>query len=220
MLRWRSERLVADMNRINPNQGTWDDAQQLMHRWGAWGHYDGSCTATSCRYEIRIVNSSFYEPNVKRHAWLDWLFQHDYLDLYEWFGGRSAEVYVSFSVNNGIIWKKIVSVGYTVPRKKLRLNNEYELTLIVSVIGLQHKDETVGQFGILNSDGELSHYPYYKVISPGGCINCNMKYVYYNDRTPPDTIKQLTSFDFSCFTRFNPCTEFAQLLPAVKEWNP
>jgi hypothetical protein len=136
-------------------------------------------------------------------------------------GGRSAEVVGSFSVNNGIIRKKNVSVGYTVPLKKIRADDESELTLIVNVVGLQQQDETMGEFGILNSDGELSHYLYYKVMSRGGCmINCQIRFVYYNDHTPPDIIKQLTSFDFSCFTRFNPCTEFGQLLPAIKDWNP
>ncbi len=117
MLRWRAEQLVADMQKINLNQSIWSDAQQLMHRWGAWGHYDGSCTAISCKYEIRIVNSSFYDPQVRGYIWSDWLFQHDYLDLYEWLGGRSAEAFGSFSVNNGIVSKKIVSVAYSVPLK-------------------------------------------------------------------------------------------------------
>lgn len=220
MLRWRSERLVADMRRINPSQSTWVDAQQLMHRWGVWGHYDGSCTAVSCKYEIRIVNSSFYDPHVKRNVWLDWPIQHDYFDLYEWLGGRSVELYGSFLVNDGIIRKKNISLGYTIPLKKIRVDGEYELTLIINVVGLQQRDETIGEFGILNSDGELSRYPYYKAMSRGGITNGEMRYVYYNDHTPPDIVMQLTSFDFSCFTRLNPCTEFGQLLPAVKEWNP
>jgi len=220
ILRWHAERLMADMHQIRLYQSTWADAQRLMHRWGAWGHYDGSCTATSCKYEIRIVNSSFYDPQVRGYIWSDWLFQHDYLDLYEWLGGRSAEAFGSFSVNNGIVSKKIVSVAYSVPLKKIRVENEFEWTFVVTVIGLQRGDETMGEFGMLNTDGELSRYPYYKVTNRGETLNGQIKYVYYNEHTPPDTIKQLTSFDFSCFTRFNPCTEFGQLLPAVKEWNP
>jgi hypothetical protein len=53
-LRWRAERLSADMHQIRLHQSTWTDAQQLMHRWGGWGHYDGSCTAASCMYEIEM----------------------------------------------------------------------------------------------------------------------------------------------------------------------
>src|SRR6185369_5315466 len=54
MLRWRAERLLADMHQIRLYQSTWADAQRLMHRWGAWGHYDGSCTAASCTYKIEL----------------------------------------------------------------------------------------------------------------------------------------------------------------------
>jgi hypothetical protein len=40
LLRWRAERLMADMHQIRLYQSTWGDAQRLMHRWGAWGHYE------------------------------------------------------------------------------------------------------------------------------------------------------------------------------------
>ena len=45
---------MADMHQIRLYHSTWADAQKLMDRWGAWGHYDGSCTATECRYAIEI----------------------------------------------------------------------------------------------------------------------------------------------------------------------
>jgi hypothetical protein len=40
MLRWRAERLLAEIHQTRLYQSTWADAQQLMHRWGAWGHAD------------------------------------------------------------------------------------------------------------------------------------------------------------------------------------
>ena len=56
MLRWRAERLLADMHQIRLYQSTWADAQRLMHRWGTWGHYNGSCTSESCTYNISLSN--------------------------------------------------------------------------------------------------------------------------------------------------------------------
>src|SRR5580698_7204243 len=91
MLRWRAERLLADMHQIRLYQTTWADAQRLMHRWGAWGHYDGSCTAESCKFEIEMDNSP-------RHAWLVWLLRHDRLNLYQWFGGRDSGFRTNFTV--------------------------------------------------------------------------------------------------------------------------
>ena len=66
MLRWRAERLLADMHQIRLYQSTWADAQRLMHRWGAWGHYDGSCTAASCKYEIEMDSIAHYNPRIPR----------------------------------------------------------------------------------------------------------------------------------------------------------
>jgi hypothetical protein len=66
----------------------------------------------------------------------------------------------------------------------------------------------------------LTGHPYYKVGGPDGCMmNCEIKIVYYSTYTPPTEIQRLTSYDFSCFTRFNPCTEMEDLLPAAREWH-
>jgi hypothetical protein len=43
--------------------------------------------------------------------------------------------------------------------------------------------------------------------------------VYYSTRTPPSEIERLTSYDFSCFTRFHPCARIVDLLPAAVEWH-
>ncbi len=68
MLRWRAERLMADMHQIRLYQSTWADAQGPMYRWGAWGHYDGGCTATSCRYEIDLTDASWRAWNLARNG--------------------------------------------------------------------------------------------------------------------------------------------------------
>ena len=52
ILRWRAERLLADIRQIQMGKSTWADAQHLMHRWGEWGGYEGSCTAQHCNYQI------------------------------------------------------------------------------------------------------------------------------------------------------------------------
>jgi hypothetical protein len=47
------------MHQIRLYQSTWADAQRLMHRWGAWGHYEGTCTAASCKYEIEMDSIAY-----------------------------------------------------------------------------------------------------------------------------------------------------------------
>jgi hypothetical protein len=50
-------------------------------------------------------------------------------------------------------------------------------------------------------------------------INCQIGVAYYSTHTRPAEIERLTSYDFSCFTRFNPCAHIEDLLPAAKEWH-
>jgi hypothetical protein len=50
----RAKRLLADMQTIELHKSTWADAQGLMHRWGRYGNYSGTCTAESCRYSITV----------------------------------------------------------------------------------------------------------------------------------------------------------------------
>src|ERR1035437_3885420 len=57
ILRWRAERLLADIREIQMGKSTWADAQRLMTRWGEWGAYEGSCTAERCDYQIVLQDS-------------------------------------------------------------------------------------------------------------------------------------------------------------------
>jgi hypothetical protein len=50
-------------------------------------------------------------------------------------------------------------------------------------------------------------------------VNCQIGVAYYSTHTPPSEIMRLTSYSFSCFTRFNPCAHIEDLLPAAKEWH-
>lgn len=220
-LRRRAERLSADMHRIRLYQSSWTDAQRLMHRWGAWGHYDGSCTAESCTYSIEMAGLAFYSPHVPRHAWLDWLLMHDRFNLYQWFGGRGAAFRASFTVHNGTIWRESTGISVSVPRRRMRREDDFDPTLSVGAESYQRLHRTLeNPFVFMGGAEGLAHHPYYKVGRPDGCmINCRIGVVYYSTHTPPAEIERLTSYDFSCFTRFRPCAELEDLLPAAKEWH-
>lgn len=229
-LRWHAERLMADMHQIRLYQSTWADAQRLMHRWGTWGYYDGSCTAASCKYEIELDSHDRYNSRVPRSASLDWFLKHDRLNLYQWFGGRLSVFHASFTVHNGTIWRESTWIGVSVPRKKKRrvttvdtiLNSDdFDWTLSVGAGSHQRLNPTrEDTFRFTGGDESLAGHPYYKVGRPSGCkVLCEIVSVYYSTRTPPAEIERLTSYDFSCFTRFNPCARIVDLLPAAEEWH-
>jgi len=220
-LRWHAERLSADMHQIRLYHSTWADAQRLMDRWGAWGHYDGSCTALSCKYEIEMNSISHFNPRVRRHAWLDWLLAHDRFNLYQWFGGRSSTFLASFTVHEGTIWRQSAAISVSVPRRRIRRENDFDWTLSIGAGSYQRLHRTLeNPFVFMGGAEGLAEHPYYKVGRPGGCmINCQIGVVYYSTHTPPGEIERLTSYDFSCFTRLKACAELEDLLPAAKEWH-
>jgi hypothetical protein len=135
MLRWRAERLLADMHQIRLYQSTWADAQRLMTRWGAWGHYDGSCTAESCKYEIEMDSIANL---VQRHAWLSWLLRRDRLNLYQWFGGRDSGFRATFTVHDETIWRESSAIGVSIPRRRMHRYTDVD-TILVS----DHIDTTL-----------------------------------------------------------------------------
>jgi hypothetical protein len=230
MLRWHAERLSAEMNQIRLYQSTWADAQRLMRRWGAWGHYDGSCAAASCKYEIEMDSIAGYNPRVRRHPRLDWLLSHDRFNLYQWFGGRGSAFRASFTVHDGTIWRESTAIGVSVPRRRMKrdigvdtilVSDDVDESLSIGAVSYQRLHQTrENPFVYMGGEDQLAQHPYYKVGRPGGCmINCRMGVVYYSTQTPQPEIQWLTSYDFSCFTRFKPCAELEDLLPAANEWH-
>jgi hypothetical protein len=57
ILRWRAERLLADMREMQSHKSAWADAQKIMTRWGAWGSCEGSCTREKCGYTIVLEDT-------------------------------------------------------------------------------------------------------------------------------------------------------------------
>jgi hypothetical protein len=96
LLRRRAEELMADIHQIHLYRSTWADAQGLITRWGAWGHYDGTCTAAECRYQITLTDVS--------QSKFGWLIQHGGFRIYSLLGGRISRLGVSFTVQDGTIW--------------------------------------------------------------------------------------------------------------------
>jgi hypothetical protein len=114
-------------------------------------------------------------------------------------------------------------MGVSVPRRRIRTgnNDDFDWSLSVGAGSYQRLHRTLeNPFLFMGGAEGLSQHPYYKVGRPGGCmINCQMGVVYYSTHTPPAEIVRLTSYNFSCFTRFNPCMKIEDLLPAAREWH-
>ena len=212
LLRYRAEQLMADMHQVRLYQSTWADAERLMHRWGARGHYNGTCSAAQCVYQIALTDISYSK--------ISWLMQHGGFRIYSLFGGRPARLFASFTVHDGTIWRETTGISVTASPKLLSATDEFPLTLMVLTKSRQRLRQTKDDWWIMGADDQLAEHPYYKAGRPGGCkINCEEAVVTYSTRTPPAEIERLASFKSSCLTQFSSCMELEQLLPAAKEWH-
>lgn len=212
LLRYRAQELLADIHRIRLYQTTWADAQRLMNRWGAWGHYDGSCTAARCKYDIALTDITYSK--------FGRLIGYGGFRAYSLFGGRMTKLVVSFTVHDGTIWRETAGIAVAASPGLFSANDEFPLTLIVTTKSRQRLRESEDDWWIMGTDEQLAKHPYYKAGRPGGCeINCEEAVVTYSTRTPPAEIDRLTSFNLSCLTQFSSCVELDQLLPAAKDWH-
>jgi len=214
LLRWRSERLMADMHQIRLYESTWDDAHRLMHRWGRWGHYDGTCTAESCRYAITVEDAFHWSP-----TWARWAVQSGGWRIYNWLGGRFVLLTVSMTIQDGKVLRQTAGVSVTASLPLRASADESPLTLVVETKSRQRLRETMDDWWVMGGQEQLAQHPYYVAGRPGGCKpNCMEAVVTYSTRTPQAEIARLTAFNFSCFTSFRSCTRLEQLLPAAAEW--
>lgn len=218
LLRWRVERLMADMHRIRLYQTTWPEAQRLMSKWGAWGHCDGACTAEDCEYAITMANSFWGGVGVELPGWLRFILKVP--RVFSGLGGRLGILRATITVHNGTGWRTKDWVELDVPPEWFSSNpQDGEYSLILTVRSRQQLHPGFEQDRILGDIEQLAEHPYFVAGSPSGCEICLAGEVTYSTRTPQWQIDELTKFNFSCFTQWHPCRFLRDLYPATDYWH-
>jgi hypothetical protein len=223
LLRWRAEWLMADMHRIRLYQTTWPEAQEFMRRWGAWGHWEGSCTPEDCRYVVELGDWSWWgRADRGPNSLFVRALSHDRYNLYELLGGRPFAIHASFAVHKGTVCREMAGIMVTAAIPRLKPADDFPLTLMVGTSSRSALHPERKGHWILGSEDQLSEHPFFKAGRPGGCeVNCEDVDVAYSTRTAPEEIERLTTFNFRCLTPnpFQPCEDLADLLPAEKPWD-
>jgi hypothetical protein len=217
VLRHRAEQLLSDMHQIRLHQSTWQDAQKLMYRWGQWGHYEGQCTETGCRYRIILEDVVWMLGGRASERVMSPLRSLHAFDIYRWLGGRPTRIEVQFIVQDGTIWRTSITMMLEAPPRKMFDGYPYEIMVRTKSQQALRGSEDGGR--VLGSEDELAQHPYYKAGRPGGCTMCLLAGVTYSTLTPQPEINRLTDFDLSCITRWNACLQPRDLLPAAREWH-
>jgi len=196
--RHRSEVLLVDIQQLELRKSTWSDASKLMNRWGAWGHYDGSCTAVRCKYQIEISDFRGRFP---------YTFSYPLMVVSGWLGGRPFLIYASFEVREGIVWGKDFGVGIGVPPSWFS-RSDFGFTLLGGA-------KSVSRFSPVGQMPQLSLHRDYTIRRPGGCTGCKAVYVDFTPYASASDIQRLMNFNLSCMTRWKPCLEWEDIMPVA-----
>jgi hypothetical protein len=203
LLRHRAEALLSDIRQLEVRKSTWADAQKFMSRWGAWGHYDGSCTAAECEYHVVIADVA-HKGRVPYRLLLP------YIVIGGWLGGRPVLVTASFTLIDGLLWRKSFGAFIDVsPRSFFPAPtfDDHGYTLIGTATSASRLSRGLGP------EPQLALHRDYLIGRPGGCETCLMAYTRFTPDAQPSDVQRLMNFDLSCISRWRPCREREELMP-------
>lgn len=214
ILRWRADQLLADIRAIQMGHSSWNDAQQIMRRWGAWGKWAGSCDSQGCDYQIALqdissayptyfLNRGKVEPRSPGRHYSLWQRR-----LYSILGGRFVQVYAGVQVKNGIVWTKQYILGTSMYPRLPRTEDDWGYMLIAQAEG-------VTRFPLDRDRDIVRTHPEYSVESETPCTVC--KFIRAEFTPFADALIQESSLDFNidCITRWRACDTPAQIMPAA-----
>jgi hypothetical protein len=192
---------------------SWDDAQRLMNRWGAWGKWEGTCTWQSCDYQIVLQDgfqayATYYttaeEVHLRtpaRHC-CQWL-RRPYMAL----GGRFAEVYASIVVKDGVIWTKSFDVITGLyPNHQIQYVTEGDV-LVATADG-------VTRFAHPRRKQIEGHFEY-AIDALGTCSGCRYIESSFTPLADRSIVQQLFDFNLDCLSRWRECEDPGDIMPSA-----
>jgi hypothetical protein len=202
LLRWRANKLLADIRTLHAGHSTWSDVQHIMQQWNRWSATNGACSEQSCTYQVDLIQtlppSLIGNPNGSAKNWLARLTDH--------IGLRSSAVRAGFTVERGIVTTRWFGEQVTPPVRDWRVPADY-------VPYLSASSAEISQFHEHNAGQKLLH--------PNRLAQNKASYIAITFSPHEDPAEQsaLMDFSFSCITRLSPCENEGEILPeALRMW--
>jgi hypothetical protein len=223
LLHYRAVRLLNDFHSIRLRQSTWSDAQRLMSRWGAYGHYDGTCTTNECTYFITLMDvQSRIERPLDEYMAAHYPQSYSGITLGHIFsklGSRYAHIRVGFLVKDGIIQRsriaEIIGVASSDPSCDMNCDS---YALILQAVANDHLLAHQEDFWILGDEEQLAQHPDFKVGRPSGCESCMEVSVTFTPHVSQKELEHITAYNMSCFAALHVCRTLPEVLPAASDW--
>lgn len=200
--RRRAERLYSEIQAVEYGKTTLAQTQTTFREWRPAYDASGPYTVNDCPAVITIgdfayAHSEFFEnhPRVLR--------------AYGILGGRPSWVRASVGIDNGVAHGKSYAAYVEVfPKESEAVGNTpigYGLIGEARVAPELRPEEAAGS----------SHREYW-IGGPGGCEVCIAIWVRVTPDAPAEEMQRLTSFDFSCLTRWlTPCRDKWDMMPGA-----
>jgi len=201
LLRWRAEKLLADVQSLQVNHSTSAEVQALLNKWSRWGETQTSCREDTCEYFLTMRH---FLPTVLRgnadeeaNNWLPML-----TDL---IGLRSAIAGAGFSAEHGVVTAKGFSLMVHLPVRDWFLRGgAYVPDLAVSSSEVSKFRDYEDKYYVRQSHPSRMAR---SMKGPYGML-INFK--------PEESAAEkaaLMNFQFSCLTQFFPCRSEREILP-------
>ncbi len=204
LLQHRAQLLLNDIRNLWIHPGTFDDLQLLQRRWGAFGHSEGSCTAEHCAYSITLTSA---EPP----EWLNDGLRSFINKAFILFGGRDVGILCGIIVHDDHTVLESLRFMIHVPddvgiHPPLEYPGGYEL---------EARIRSASRLFLPGGNREADLKRGYGIGLPGACHGCVEGWVNMTAQTNTADIKRLTFINLDCITRFRPCVDMDDLLPAA-----
>jgi hypothetical protein len=211
----RAERLMADIQALKLSQSNWLEAEPLISRWGKYGHYEGHCDASFCRYIIDLKSPGIALGNAGFWQYLNNRFVRSIAPFFfDYSGGRIATLRTTFVVQDSVVLRKSAVFMYDVPSTSSGPSGGYAL---IATSRATSRLTSAG-WPLIGSE-QLAEHPFYAVTRPGGCSFCLMANVTFAPDTPDPEMRRLTTFNLNCITRLLPCRHLEDIYPAAENWH-
>jgi hypothetical protein len=210
----QAERLMADVQALKLRQSNWLEAERLISRWGKYGHYEGHCDASFCRYSIGLNSPGMALGNAGFWRHLDNHFVRLTAPfIFAYSGGRLATLLTTIVVQDSVVLRKSAVFIYDVPSTS---SGSSGYSLIATSRATSRL--TSGGWPLIGSE-QLAEHPFYAFTRPGGCSFCLMVNVTFTPDTPGPEMRRLITFDLSCITRLRACRNLEDIYPAAENWH-
>jgi hypothetical protein len=206
VLRWRAERLLADIRAFQSHPETPADVERFLSRWSGRRYANEQCSQMKCDMGVELDDEF---TRIYRYCeGMRWACRELAIP-FALLGGRTTFVAAHFTLRDGKVDQSRFWIMISVaPNTSSSIDPQ---GYAIAAAAEQHVDG----FGPFQYWSSRSFHREYWVGKRGGCEGCVKIESVYTPRVTPAQLASLTDFDLSCISRRRPCTTEGDLMPSA-----